>query len=91
MTLYWFESSCASTVASGEWLPQLLILFRREFQPNTTALPSNCLLKLLAAGDIQREAVTLSHLPYLLVGELDRARQGCLEVLLKELAEPALP
>jgi hypothetical protein len=72
--------------------PQLLILFRREFEPNAAALPPNCFFKLLAAGDVQREAAALRHFPYLLViFKENRSGQGRFEVFFKELAKPALP
>jgi len=46
---------------------------------------------LLPAGDIQREAATLRHLPYLgVVLEQDLAGQRRFQVLFQELAEPAL-
>jgi hypothetical protein len=71
---------------------QLLILFGREFEPYTAALPPDCLFKLLLAGDVQREASVLCHFPYLLVVlEHDLARERCFQILFQELAEPALP
>jgi hypothetical protein len=38
--------------------PATLILFRPEFQPNTTAFLSNCLFKLLAARDVLDSALS---------------------------------